>query len=235
MPSFTKGPDESTPEQVNFPPVAQTVTGWATGISAGPANESTQVLDFLITNDNPTLFATQPAVSPTGALTFKPVVHGTGLAHITVRIHDNGGVANGGVDASATQSFTIDVSGTNDPPIAGNDAATVRLAGPTTINVLGNDLGGPGEPADQVKITSVVEGSRGIVTVASDGLSLTYDPMGCSTGSDQFTYTVKDTGGTGLADSATVFVTIAGPSAYPAADGPGRRSSPARRSARPRR
>ena len=35
-PSFTKGPDESTPEQVNFRPVAQTVTGWATGISAGP-------------------------------------------------------------------------------------------------------------------------------------------------------------------------------------------------------
>ena len=56
----------------------------------------------------------------------------------------------------------------------------------------------------------MVEGSRGYVTVAADGLSLTYDPIGCSTGTDIFSYTIKDTGGTGLADTATVFVTIAG-------------------------
>ena len=66
----------------------------------------------------------------------------------------------------------------------------------------------------------MVEGSRGIVTVAADGLSLTYDPIGCSTGTDVFSYTIKDTGGTGLADTATVFVTIAAPTAYPVADGP---------------
>ena len=65
-----------------------------------------------------------------------------------MRLHDDGGTLDGGVDTSADQSFTIDVSGVNDPPIAGNDVATARLAGPTTINVLGNDSGGPGEPAD---------------------------------------------------------------------------------------
>ena len=30
----------------------QTVSGWATGISAGPANESGQTVDFMVTNDN---------------------------------------------------------------------------------------------------------------------------------------------------------------------------------------
>ena len=219
VPSFTVGPDEATPEQAVS--ATQTVTNWATGISAGPADESSQVLSFEVTaNDNAALFSIQPSVAANGTLTFRPTVHGTGVAHVTLWLHDDGGTLDGGVDTSATQTFTIDVSGVNDAPIAGNDVATAHLAGPTTISVLGNDSGGPGEPADPIKITSVVEGSRGIVTIAADGLSLTYDPIGCSTGTDVFSYTIKDTGGTGLADTATVFVTIAAPTAYPVADGP---------------
>jgi hypothetical protein len=223
VPSFTKGADASSPEQASAS--TQTVTGWATSISAGPADESSQALSFEITgNDNTALFSIQPAVSAaTGNLTFRPIIHGTGVAHVTVRIHDDGGTADGGVDTSADQSFTIDVSGVNDAPIAGNDVATARLAGPTTINVLGNDSGGPGEPADPIVITSVHEGSRGMITVSADRKSLTYDPIGCTTGTDVFTYTITDTNGDptlGLKDTATVFVTIAGPSAYPVADGP---------------
>ena len=46
---------------------AQSVNGWATAISAGPANESAQVLDFIVSNDNNALFSAQPAISASGA------------------------------------------------------------------------------------------------------------------------------------------------------------------------
>src|SRR5207253_345752 len=54
VPSFTKGSDQT----VNKNAGAQTVTNWATGISAGPANESGQTLNFNITNNtNAALFS----------------------------------------------------------------------------------------------------------------------------------------------------------------------------------
>ena len=36
---------------------------------------------------------------------------------MSVRIHDNGGTANGGVDTSAAQTFTITVTAVNDAPV----------------------------------------------------------------------------------------------------------------------
>ena len=42
---------------------AQSVAGWATAISAGPADESTQTVAFTVTaNTNAALFAVAPAV-----------------------------------------------------------------------------------------------------------------------------------------------------------------------------
>ena len=58
---------------------------------------------------------------------------------MTVRIHDDGGTANGGVDTSADQTFTITITAVNDEPTlnaiadgsVNEDAAeqTVALAG----------------------------------------------------------------------------------------------------------
>ena len=61
-PSFTKGADQTVNEDAG----AQSVSGWATAISKGPANESGQAVDFIVTNNNNALFSTQPAVSATG-------------------------------------------------------------------------------------------------------------------------------------------------------------------------
>src|SRR5690606_321941 len=44
MPSFTTGPNITSAE--DDPP--QTISGWATDISAGPSNESGQIISFLI-------------------------------------------------------------------------------------------------------------------------------------------------------------------------------------------
>lgn len=115
------------------------------------------------------------------------------------------------------------MAGTNDPPNVGNDLLTVRLgSAPVTLDVLVNDDGGLNEPGDQPRIASVAEGSssRGFVTISPDGRSLVYDPIGCTTGTHIFTYTIVDGSGLAADDPATVIVTVAAPASYPMADGP---------------
>ena len=118
-PSFIKGANQTVLEDAG----AQSASGWATAISAGPANESGQAVDFIVSNNNNALFAVQPAVSPTGTLTYTPAGNANGSATVSVQIHDNGGVLNGGVDTSAVQTFTITVTPVNDAPTATNLSA----------------------------------------------------------------------------------------------------------------
>src|SRR5204862_179405 len=89
-PSFTKGADQTVAEDAG----AQTVPNWATAISAGPANESGQSVDFIVTNNNNGLFSAQPAVSALGTLTYTPASNANGTASVTVKIHDDGGTTN---------------------------------------------------------------------------------------------------------------------------------------------
>ena len=49
-------------------------------------------------------------------LTFTPAANAFGTATITLRLEDNGGTANGGVDTSAPQTFVITVTDVNDAP-----------------------------------------------------------------------------------------------------------------------
>src|SRR5207244_4028812 len=65
-PSFAKGADQTVNEDAG----AQSVPTWATAISTGPANESGQTVDFLVSNNNNGLFSSQPAVSAAGTLTY---------------------------------------------------------------------------------------------------------------------------------------------------------------------
>ena len=111
-PSFTKGADQTVLEDAG----AQTVAGWATALSPGPANEAGQTLNFIVSNNNNGLFSAQPAVAANGTLTYTPAANATGSATVTVQIHDNGGVLNGGVDTSAAQTFAITVTPVNDAP-----------------------------------------------------------------------------------------------------------------------
>jgi hypothetical protein len=119
--SFTASPPVDTVGKGSGPRV---VLGWVT-VSPGPANstppavppasESGQAVDFngLVTNNNNALFSVQPAISPAGTLTYTPASNKSGVATVTVRIHDNGGTDNGhgggGVDTSAPKTFTISV------------------------------------------------------------------------------------------------------------------------------
>lgn len=81
-------------------------------------NETGQTVSFVITaNDNPGLFAVQPAIADSagpgfaaGDLTFTATAGATGIANITVRAEDDG-FGGGGQQASATQDFSITIYG----------------------------------------------------------------------------------------------------------------------------
>ena len=83
----------------------------------------------------PGLFATPPAVSATGTLTYTPATDQFGTATITVVAQDNGGTANGGVDTSAPQTFTINVTTVNHAPsfTKGADQTVLEDAGAQTV------------------------------------------------------------------------------------------------------
>jgi Bacterial Ig domain/Bacterial Ig-like domain (group 3) len=89
----------------------QTVNNWAIDISPGAPNESSQTVSFDVSNDKPSSFLIQPAISETGTLTFTPDPLATGTtAKVTVVAKDDGGTADGGKDTSDHQEFTITIN-----------------------------------------------------------------------------------------------------------------------------
>jgi hypothetical protein len=104
-PSFTKGADQSVLGILG----AQTVPNWATAISPGPPDESSQNVTFTVTNDNNNLFSVQPAIAPNGTLTYTPALLALGSATVTVRAVDDGGNSQSGNDTSPPQTFTITI------------------------------------------------------------------------------------------------------------------------------
>ncbi|MFN7139788.1 MAG: beta strand repeat-containing protein, partial [Limisphaerales bacterium] len=127
-PSFTKGADIS----VNRVAGSVSFIGWATSISPGPSNESDQTVSFTVSNNNNGLFSTQPTISSSGTLTFTTQGANTGTATVTVTAVDNGGTANGGVNSSAAETFTITVGAAGLIPATGGHAISAATnAGPS--------------------------------------------------------------------------------------------------------
>jgi large repetitive protein len=215
-PSFTKGADQTNVANQNSDGTAKafTISGWATGISPGPSDEAGQTVDFVIDSVNPSnLFTVQPAVTANGDLSFTTDPAHTGTATVTLHIHDNGGTANGGVDASATQSFTIQT--VQPPPVAVDDAYTAT--GNVAINVSTAAEGvlqrGTDDSLFSATLTNCgstnatsVAASGGSCTTASSGGgsatlttadgTFTYNPPSGFTGSDTFFYRLTNSGGT---------------------------------------
>jgi len=98
----------------------RTVPGWAREIRAGAANEL-QNLEFIVTNDNPDLFAEEPTITPQGTLAYKPAGI-IGKANISVMLKDDGGDN----DSSASYQFKIIIA---TPPVL----AIKRSANDTVI------------------------------------------------------------------------------------------------------
>jgi VCBS repeat-containing protein len=192
-PSFTKGPDQTVAEDAG----PRAVPGWATSLSAGPPDETGQTLSFLVTSDDPGLFAVQPAIGPTGTLTFTPAANAHGTATVTVRLQDSGGSADGGLDTSPPQTFSITMTPVNDAPTATDQAVTTAEDTPVSITPAGSDVDGDG-------LTFTVVGGPTHGTLAGTPSGLVYTPAANYHGPDSFTFTASD----GAATSAPATVTI---------------------------
>ena len=225
-PSFAKGADDTVAEDSG----PRTVTGWATSISAGPANETiascppfappvcNQTVSFQVTNNNAALFSVAPAVASNGTLTYTPAPDANGTAEVTVVAKDTGGTANGGFDTSAPpQAFFITVTPVNDAPVPVGDSKSAFKNAPLVFpatDLTGNDSAGPPDENPQtLNVTEVNTAVNGSVTL--EGGSITFTPAAGFTGTASFIYKVCDNGTTnGAADpqcaTATVTVTVRG-------------------------
>ncbi|MBI5830087.1 MAG: S8 family serine peptidase [Chloroflexi bacterium] len=208
-PSFAAGPDQTVNEDAG----PQTVADWATNLRAGAANESGQTLAFVLTNSHPDLFSVGPAIDPaTGALTYTPAADASGTATIAVRLTDSGGTANGGVDTSVEQTFTITMKPVNDAPV-GTDK-TVTLDHRETYRFTTADFGFTDQhdrPSNRLKAVTIVtlpesgvlrlDGyavAAGQVIAAEDLVNLAYRPKtnGARLVIDTLMFQVQDDGGT---------------------------------------
>jgi hypothetical protein len=136
---------------------------------------------------------------------------------VTVRAHDNGGTARGGIDTGTAETFTITISSVNDAPAAADDTASVDedAAAGITFNVLANDIDADG---DALSIASFDASTVTAGTLTDDGGGqFTFTPDAAYNGVQSFTYTVGD--GHGATDAATVQITVVSkPDAPTAAD-----------------
>lgn len=115
------------------------------------------------------------------------------------------------VDGDGNQQVAILTVQVNRAPDALNDTATTSLNTPVTIAVLVNDTDADG---DTIFIDSVTQPANGTAVTNPNG-TVTYTPNTGFSGSNSFTYTVRDF--TGGMDTATVTVTVSGGSSTPAA------------------
>ena len=213
-PSFTAGPNQTVLEDSG----AQTVNPWATAISAGPPDEVAQTLTFNVTgNTNAALFSAAPAISPTGALTYTPAANANGVATISLNLQDNGGTADGGIDTSAVQTFTITVTAVNDVPsyTAQDPAPVAEDAGPQTASIATAISAGPPDEIAQTLTFSIASNSNaalfnGTPTISPAGV-LSFTPAANTSGTAVLSVTLQDNGGTansGFDTSAAQNVTV---------------------------
>ena len=206
-PSFAAGADQTVLEDSSPKPVA----GWVTGVNPGPSDESSQVVSFSVTSDNPSLFAVQPRISADGSLTYEPAPDANGSATLEVTAVDDGGTANGGTSTGASRTFTITVVPVNDAPSfnAGPDQTATKNAGVVTVSGWATAISaGPKNESAQSVTFSVGNDNEALFAVqpaiAADG-TLTYTLKDGKPGTATVTVQAQDGGGTtnGGSDTST--------------------------------
>ncbi len=228
IPSFTPGAAVTVNEDAGPQSIA-----WATGMSAGPANESAQTLSFELTNDNAALFDGPVTIGADGALVFTPAANANGVANLSVVLRDSGGTANGGVDASAAVALQITINPVNDAPafaLGANVTAAEDAPAQTVENFVTGVSPGPADEAAQTVSFSVTTDRPELFSagpaIAADG-TLTFTPAANANGTAVLTITGTDTGGTDnggdndtVVSTATITITPVNdaPSFTPGAD-----------------
>ena len=214
-PTFTKGSNQA----VNEDSGARTVNGWATAISAGPANESAQTVSFTVTTNNDGLFSALPAVSSSGVLTYTPAANANGSVTVSVTPVDSGGTTNGGDDTGATQTFTITVNAVNDAPsfTKGSDQTVNEDAGAQSVSNWATAISkGPADESAQTLSFTTSNDNNALFSVqpgVTPTGTLVYTPAPNAVGTATVTISLSDTGGTtnggdDTSDSQTFTITV---------------------------
>ena len=174
----------------------------------GGSDENTQSLSgFLVSNDNNTLFDTQPDIDDNGDLTYTPAGSVEGTATVDVQVTDDGGTSNSGSDTSASKSFNITVD--NRAP----SVSSFRVSNPS-----GRDITTSLNSDEQL---SVINGSisgaemaaltRSDFTETNNGGSYTYDATYSGSSDGDYTATlnvVRDTADNSDTSSHSDSVTV---------------------------
>ncbi|MBF0449686.1 MAG: carboxypeptidase regulatory-like domain-containing protein, partial [Candidatus Magnetomorum sp.] len=202
-PSFVKGSNLT----VKADNQQRTVSGWATGIKAGPGNEALQTYSFALTADDTSLFTTQPAIDINGNLTFKPSTT-EGTTTVTVALQDNGGTANGGENVYTT-TFAITTTAAAPPVISeiddqntAQDTPTAQIAfmvsdEDTAVNLL--TLTGTSSDTGLVPDNYIIFGGTG------DSRWVSVSPTAGNTGVAEITVWLND-GGKSVSESFALTV-----------------------------
>ncbi|MBW4445924.1 MAG: DUF4347 domain-containing protein [Spirirestis rafaelensis WJT71-NPBG6] len=134
--------------------LTQTIALWASGFNSGAANETQSVAGYIVkvvNNVNADIFDVAPTINLAGDLTYtaKSGITASKTATIEVQVQDNGGTANGGVDTSGPQTFTITVNPTatnsingtpNPDTLMGTDQSD-RISGLDSDDIIYGGLG----------------------------------------------------------------------------------------------
>ncbi|MBN1887593.1 MAG: tandem-95 repeat protein, partial [Thermoflexales bacterium] len=175
---------------------ASTQTITMTGVSSGAANESqalgiTAVSSNTALIPNPTVVYTSPQTS--GLLRFTPVPDEWGTATIVVTVSDS--------VSTTVRTFLLTVNAVNDQPVADDISLATNEDTPVEIDpfpLYADDVDG-----DALTVISLGTPASG--TATSDGQAIVYTPTLNFTGTNTFSYTVRDPGGL----QATAWITVA--------------------------
>ncbi len=134
-----------------------------------------------------------------GQIVYTPNAGFAGTDSFTYTITDSNGET-----ATATATVTVNAPDNVDP-IAQNDSATTPENTAVTLNVLGNDATNSG--SGQLTIINVSNPQNGSVQIVNG--QIVYTPNTGFTGTDSFTYTIRDSNGETATATAVVTVEAA--------------------------
>jgi uncharacterized repeat protein (TIGR01451 family)/gliding motility-associated-like protein len=138
-------------------------------------------------------------INPDGTVTYKPEPNYSGPDSFVYTVKDQNGLT------SNPATVTIDVIPSK--PVAIDDVAKTSFNTPVDINILLNDKE-DGSPFQKNSVEIIDKPLHGTIRVNADG-TVTYTPFSGYTGTDTFTYRVKDANGN-WTNIATGTITIEG-------------------------
>ncbi len=113
-------------------------------------------------------------------------------------------------DTSNIATVVVTVTAPVIPPTAANDSGSVVAGSSVVIGVAANDTAGTNPLNTSSTAVATLPANGTVLANAAGAGTITYTPNAGFTGSDSFTYTIKDNAGT-VSNNATVNVTVTAP------------------------